>query len=210
MALLITSKTILALETVLNWKRICQWQMQSVPPPTSTIQFNNFSLPHRLLIVTQSNIKSPEPHRMKYHVKHIISLGRRVNLEMPPYLRHSPLLPYVLPRRDASEYPLQIWDHPHQNLDQERSPVQDVAEWGHIVVRDQHRHTSHVDSLHSRARNLVATWANAELALSHHVIVRHASREVPMDVHVLLLVFPVLEENGPDGPVKPAREECQY
>lgn len=45
------------------------------------------------------HIESSKPERMEDHMEHIVSLRRRINLEMSPRLNPSSLHSYILSRR---------------------------------------------------------------------------------------------------------------
>lgn len=156
-------------------------------------QFKDHDHDQVLVIITNSDVKSSKPNRVKNHVKNIKPLRRRIDLKMSPHFQHSPLHSYVLPGRYARQDPLQVRNVLHRDLDRERFPVQDVAERRDVVVGDEHRDAAGVDRLHNpRAGHFVPARANAELALSQHVVVRDPLGEVLLYFHVLVFVLPVL------------------
>lgn len=160
--------------------------------------------------ITQSKIESSKPHRMKYHMIHIKSLRRRVHFKVSPNFHHSPIHSQVLPRRYPGQDCLQVWNVIDRDFHGERFPIDDIAEWWDVVVGNQDRNAAGVNGLdNSWTGDFVAAGAEAELALPHHVNVRDPFGEVLVDLNVLVLVLPLLDQNGPYWAVKPTGEEGQ-
>ena len=162
------------------------------------------------MTIVDSKVQSSKPYRMKDHVKDIESLGGRVHLKVPPNLYHSPLHSYILSWRYTQQNFLQFRNLLNRNLNGKRLPVQNITERRNIVIRNQNWDTPCVDCLHhSRTRHLVPTGTKTEPALPQHLIVRHTLRKVLLNLHVLVLVFPVFKKNGPNWAVKPTSKEGQ-
>jgi len=165
---------------------------------------------YKSLIIKDSEIKSPKPHRMKYHMKHIISLGWRMYLKVSPNLSHSFLHSYVLPWRNIHQNVLQVGNFFHRNLNWEHLPIQNITERRDIVIRNEHRNTPCVNCLHhSRACHLIPTRAEAKLALPQHAIVRNTLWEVLVNLNIFILFFPMLKKNWPNGAMNASSKECQ-
>lgn len=147
---------------------------------------------------------------MQDHVIDIKSLWRRIDFKVPPHVEYSPVHSEILPRRNSGEDFLQIRDVVDGDLDGEGVPVEDVAERRDVVVGNQDRNAAGVDGLHdSGAGHFVSAGAEAELALPHHLDVRHPLGEVLVDPNVVVLILPLLDQNGPYWAVEPAGEERQ-
>lgn len=162
---------------------------------------------------TEADVEPSQPNRMQNHMKHIVSLRRRINLKMAPHLNPPPLHLHILPQRNRRKYLLQIGDISHRNNHGKRLPVQNVAERSDVTVLDQNRHAAEVEALHhSRTSHLVAARANTVAAAPHHVVVGHVFGEVSVDLHVgVRRVLPVLKEDRPDRAMDAAgiEDECR-
>lgn len=147
---------------------------------------------------------------MKNHVVKIISLRRRIDHKMPLHLLHSPLHTRVLLCGNPHQYLLNHRYVLHVNLHRKRLPIQYIAERRNVAVGDQHWNAFCINSLrHSWAGHLVATGAEAELALPHHVLVGHSSGELFIDLDVRVFVFPLVHKQVPDVAMQTACKECK-
>lgn len=125
---------------------------------------------------------------------HIKSLRRRVDFKVSPNVDHSPVHSQVLPWRYPGEDLLQIGNVVDRDFDRERFPIDDVAEWGDVVVGNEDRDAAGVNGLdNSGAGDFVAAGAETELALPHHVNVTDAFGEVLVDLNVVVFVLPLLD-----------------
>lgn len=139
-------------------------------------------------------------------MENIIPLWHIVPKEMLPYPPHS-VLHHRVPRlRNRDEDVLEVRDVPLGDENCKRLPVQDIKERGDEVVRDDHGHAPVEDGLDDpRAIDLVPFWTYTVLAVLHvpSIVLPYGARYL----HVRVLVLPVFEEEGTDGPVHFAREE---
>lgn len=134
---------------------------------------------------------------MQYHIKHVVTFRRRINLKMSPHLYPSSLHLHILRQRNTHQNFLQIWNILHRNNHSECLPIQNIAERDDITVFYQYRNAPQIEPLHhSWACNFVAAGADAVSASSHHAIVGDVFGQVFVDLNIrVCLVFPVLEED---------------
>lgn len=147
---------------------------------------------------------------MQHHVQCIKRLCWPVQREVPPHGGHSLLQLVVFPGWHRLQDGLDLRDLLHRYLHREPAPVQDVAEGQRVVVGDYDGDAPDLDCLDDPwASHLEPAGAQAELGLAHESGVALPLGEVLVDLHLAVLVLPVLKESLPDVTVGAASEERQ-
>lgn len=161
--------------------------------------------------ISKSNVQSPKPYRMQYHMKNIVPFRRRINHKMFPHLNPSSLHLYIMPLRNTQQNFLQIWYILHRNYNRKCLPIQNITEWNHIIILNKHWNTAHVKTLHhSWTRHFISTGANAISAFSNYPIIGYILWKVFVYLNIWIFVFPVFQENWSNGAVNSAGVENEY
>ena len=159
-------------------------------------------------------VQATSPDGVQDHVEGIVHLRLVVPDEVWAHLAQPRLHAAVAPLRYRTQNVAQPRNVTLGNGDRESIPGENVAEGQDEIVSDDDGHAVVVDGFdNARTVHLVPRRADAELARLHVLLVRGDSGNFLgqhlVDLHVGMLVFPMLQQHRSHTPVHLPREERQ-